>query len=353
LKLTDNLIRGKIMSNPIDGFTLQKEDFKFIGSDLQRPECILAEKDGTLWSADARGGVVKISPDGSQEIITQSHDSEAFGSSDNDANKFVEGTLPNGLAFADNGDILISNFGTDCLERMTRSGETKVMFDSVDGDPIGKVNFVCRDSKNRIWITISTMVHDWPSAIRKDLIDGRVLLYEEGKGVRIVADDVHFSNECKLDAKEEYLYVVQTCGRNIARYKIANDGSLGSKEIFGPSDHGRFIDGCAFDSYGNLWGTHVMNDGLFAITPEGDLRIIFDDSSPEEVKKLDDAFQNGTVNADLILTCGGEIATWCASVTFGGPDLKTVYVGSLRSTNLPYFTSPVAGLPMVHWNESH
>ena len=105
-----------MMSNPIDGFTLQKEDFKFIGTDLQRPECILAEKDGTLWSADARGGVVKISPDGSQEIITQSHDSEAFGSSDNDANKFVEGTLPNGLAFADNGDILISNFGTDCLE---------------------------------------------------------------------------------------------------------------------------------------------------------------------------------------------------------------------------------------------
>ena len=73
----------------------------------------------------------------------------------------------------------------------------------------------------------------------------------------------------------------------------------------------------------------------------------------EEVKKLDDAFQSGTVNADLILTCGGEIATWCASVTFGGPDLKTVYVGSLRSTNLPYFTAPVAGLPMVHWNESH
>ena len=61
----------------------------------------------------------------------------------------------------------------------------------------------------------------WPSAIRKDLVDGRVLLYEEDKGVRIVADDVHFSNECKLDANEEYLYVVQTCGRSIARYKIA------------------------------------------------------------------------------------------------------------------------------------
>ena len=96
-----------------------------------------------------------------------------------------------------------------------------------------------------------------------------------------------------------------------------------------------------------------MTDGLFVIKPDGDYVMIFDDSNPEEVKKLDDAFQAGTVDAELLLSCGGEIATWCASVTFGGPDLKTVYVGSLRSTNLPYFTSPVAGLPMVHWNEDH
>ena len=338
--------------NPINGFTVTKDDFKFIGEGLQRPECILAEKNGDLWAADARGGVVRIKPDGSQEIITQSHDADAFGDSSNDAEKFVDGTLPNGLAFANNGDILISNFGTDCLERMSRTGETEVMFDTVDGEPIGKVNFVARDSKNRIWITVSTMLHDWPKAISPNIIDGRILLYEEDKGVRIVADDVHFSNECKLDANEDYLYVVQTCGRNVARYKIGSDGSLSNKEIYGPSDHGRLIDGIAFDAYGNLWGTHVMNDGIFAIKPDGDLHIIFDDSSPEEVKKLDDAFQADQVDADLLLSMGGEIATWCASVTFGGPDLKTVYVGSLRATNIPYFTSPVAGLPMVHWNET-
>jgi gluconolactonase len=338
--------------NPIDGFTLKKDDFKFLGEELQRPECILAEKNGDLWAADARGGVVRIRPDGSQEIITQSHDAAAFEAGGDDGNKFVDGTLPNGLAFADNGDILISNFGTDCLERMTRTGETTVMFDTVDGEPIGKVNFVCRDSKNRIWITVSTMLHDWPKAISPNIVDGRVLLYEEGKGVRIVTDDVHFSNECKLDANEEWLYVVQTCGRNIARYRIADDGSLGPKEIYGPSDHGRLIDGIAFDEYGNLWGTHVMNDGIFAIKPDGDLHIIFDDSSPEEVKRMNDAFQSETVTADLLMEMGGKIATWCASITFGGPDLKTVYVGSLRATNLPYFTSPVAGLPMVHWNEN-
>jgi hypothetical protein len=60
--------------------------------------------------------------------------------------KFTQGTLPNGLAFAANGDILISNFGTDLLEVMTRDGDTRTLFDRIDGLPIGKVNFVLRDS---------------------------------------------------------------------------------------------------------------------------------------------------------------------------------------------------------------
>ena len=58
-------------ANPLDGFHVDRSKIEFIGHDLQRPECILAERDGTLWSADARGGVVHIRPDGNQEIITQ------------------------------------------------------------------------------------------------------------------------------------------------------------------------------------------------------------------------------------------------------------------------------------------
>lgn len=336
-------------TNPIERFTLEPSDFRYIGKDLQRPECILAEADGTLWVADARGGVVRIAADGTQSIVTQSHNPNEFAEAD-EAKRFIDGTLPNGLAFDRNGDILISNFGTDCLERMTRTGETTVMFDSVDGERIGKVNFVCRDSKDRVWITVSTMIHDWPKAISPNIRDGRVLLYEEGKGVRIVADGIHFSNECKLDADEEHLYVAQTAGRSVVRFRIEPDGSLTHREIYGPDDHGRMIDGIAFDSYGNLWGTHVFTDSIWAITPEGDLHYIFEDTTPEDIERLDHAYQNDEVDAELLLSLGGPIATWCASVTFGGPDLTTVYVGSLRQTKIPYFTSPVPGLPMVHWN---
>ena len=64
-------------SNPIDGFQVDPADIQFIGKDLQRPECILAKSTGDLWAADARGGVVKITPDGRQGIITQ-HFGETF-----------------------------------------------------------------------------------------------------------------------------------------------------------------------------------------------------------------------------------------------------------------------------------
>ena len=43
--------------NPIIGFHVDPAEIHYIGHDLQRPECILAESDGTLWAADARGGV--------------------------------------------------------------------------------------------------------------------------------------------------------------------------------------------------------------------------------------------------------------------------------------------------------
>ena len=334
-------------NNPIDGFTVSKSDISYIGEDLQRPECILAEPDGTLWSADARGGVVKISPDGSQEIITQDYAAN-FSTSTDVANKFVDGTLPNGLAFAENGDILISNFGTDILEVMTRTGETRVLHDTIDGQPIGKVNFVLRDSKNRIWLTISTRIHNWMEAISPDIKDGYVALVDE-KGIRIVADGFHFTNEIRLDAKEEWLYIVETSGRHISRMRVQPDGSLTDREIYGPSNTGYFIDGIAFDDYGNLWGTHIMRDQIFAITPEGDLRIILDDDVPGPSTALEQAFERDEVTPELMLACGGSIAKWMASITFGGPDLKTVYIGSLAGTRIPYFRSPVAGLPMVHW----
>lgn len=335
--------------NPIIGFQVDPAHIRYIGKDLQRPECILAEKDGTLWSADARGGVVKIAPDGSQKLISQTFQTQ-FSDAADDASRFTQGTLPNGLAFARNGDILISNFGTDVLEVMTRDGKTRLMYDSIDGQPIGKVNFVLRDSQDRIWLTISTRTPNWMRTISPNIADGYIALADE-HGLRIVADGFSFTNEIRLDAQEAYLYIAETTGRRISRMKVGPDGSLTAREIFGPSKLGRygFPDGIAFDAYGNLWGTLVMADQIFAITPEGDFQVILDDTNEEAARALEQAFVADRVTPDDMLAAGGTIAPWFASVTFGGSELNTVYIGSLRGTRIPYFKSPVAGLPMVHW----
>jgi len=341
------------MANPILDFGIDTNAISYIGQDLQRPECILAEKSGTLWTADSRGGVVRISQDGSQEIVTQ-RISEQFKKADSEASRYLQGTLPNGLAFARSGDILISNFGTDRLEIMTRSGESKVLADEIDGEAIGKVNFVLRDSKDRIWITVSTKIKNWMNALRPDLDDGYIARYIEGK-FRIMATGFHFTNEIRMDAKEEYMYVAETTGGCISRMRVNQDGTLGQRETFGPSSLGKgaWPDGIAFDSYGNLWGTCVYSDKLWAISPQGDLRTFLDEGDPVKVAALEEQFFAGAVTEDVLFSTGKGIAPWMASVTFGGPDLRTLYIGSLRANRLPYFRAPVAGLPMVHWNDRY
>jgi sugar lactone lactonase YvrE len=340
-----------VKSNPILDFGIDPNALQFVGQGLQRPECILAEPDGTLWVADARGGVARIT-DGEQEVITQRRSSHFQHASD-DARRYLEGTLPNGLAFARNGDLLISNFGTDCLELMSRDGTSRVLADSIEGEPIGKVNFVLRDSKDRIWITVSTRVRNWMQALRTDLADGYIARYESG-AFRIVADGFHFTNEIRFDADEQFLYVVETTGGCISRLRIDERGHVREREIFGPRRLGKgaWPDGIAFDSAGNLWGTLVYSDKLFVLTPQGDLRVLLDEGDPARVDALERAFFGNAVTEDVLFATGRGVAPWMASVTFGGRDLQTVYIGSLKGSRIPYFRAPVPGLPMVHWNEN-
>jgi sugar lactone lactonase YvrE len=285
-------------------------------------------------------------------LITQ-RQSGHFQTAGTEASRYLEGTLPNGLAFARSGDILISNFGTDCLELMTRDGASRVLTDRIDGEPIGKVNFVLRDSKDRIWLTVSTRVKNWMRALRTDLRDGYIARYEGGV-FRIVADGFQFTNEIRFDAKEEFLYVAETTGGRITRLRIDDKGDVKERETFGPASLGKgaWPDGIAFDSYGNLWGTLVYSDRLFVLTPQGDLRVLLDEGDPQKVAALEEAFFRNDVNEDVLFATGRGVAPWMASVTFGGPDLGTVYIGSLKGDRIPYFRAPVPGLPMVHWNET-
>jgi sugar lactone lactonase YvrE len=334
-------------SNPLLGWTLDRALIKTVGHDLQRPECILAERDGTLWSADARGGVMRIRPDGTQQLTAQV--GHVGIDRDNPTSLILGGaTLPNGIAMNRNGDFLIANFGTDAIECMDRDGNSRTLYTHVDGQPLGKANFVLCDSHDRIWFTVTTRLTPWTRSINEKVPDGYVGLIDE-HGIRIVADGFVGTNEIRFDAREEWLYVVESNARRISRLRARPDGSLFGRETFGPDDLRGTPDGFAFDAYGNLWVTIVQTDRLIALTPEGEVLTLLDDCDPIQARIYDEHFYAGTMTPEIMAATQGSIAPWMASVTFGGSDLRTVYLGSLRGTTIPCFRAPVAGLPMAHW----
>lgn len=331
----------------LNGWRVDRAEIEPVGRNLQRPECVLAEPDGTLWTADARGGVMRIAPDGAQELIAQTVDT-TFVESDDPARYTIGGTLPNGLAFLPGGDLVIANFGTDAIERMTRDGETRTLYAEIDGRPLGKTNFVLTDSHGRIWFTVTTRLEPWTRSVNEKTPDGYVGLID-GAGIRIVADGFVGTNEIRLDEREEWLYVVESNARRISRLRVGPDGSLSDREVYGPPDLGGVPDGFAFDAAGNLWITLVNADRLIALTPEGEILTLLDDGDPERVAEWDRHFFAGTMTPELLGAARGTLAPMMASVTFGGPDLRTVYLGSLMGTRLASFRSPVPGLPLAHW----
>ena len=325
-------------ANPLSGFTVDPATVRHVGRDLQRPESVVAMPDGTLWVADARAGLQRIAPDGTQTLLQQRVDGAV-----------PAGSTPNGFVFRASGEIVVANFGTRRLETMDRNGETRVLLDTIDGVPLGQVNYVLEDSRGRLWLTVSTRLTPYLSAFRPGVADGYIALVDE-RGARIVADGLAFANEVRLDADERWLYVAETTGKRIRRMAVRADGSLGAPEAFGPASLGPgFPDGIAFDDYGNLWVAQVMAERVQAVTPDGALLVLLDAGMPAALAEVERHFAAGSLTGAQMAAAKGKVAPLTSSVAFGGADRRDVYLGSLAGTRIAQFRSPVAGLPMSHW----
>jgi streptogramin lyase len=109
-----------------------------LGQNLQRPECILTEPNGTVWAADARGGLVKMRHDGTQELLnpfTVENISSAPNGDDRNDKRYIQaqGSLPNGVCFDKNGEFIIANWGTNHIEKLSRTGSLSTLVTEIDG----------------------------------------------------------------------------------------------------------------------------------------------------------------------------------------------------------------------------
>jgi gluconolactonase len=317
----------------IKDFTLDIDELGWTGRDLQRPESVVAEPDGTLWVSDGRGGVMRIDPDGGQAFLGG------------------WGGEPNGLAIDPDGNLVTANIGLGRVQRMTRHGRVATVLEAVDGQRTTSANFVFYDRQGRLWVTCLTREDHWWPAVAQPRPDGFIVLVDQ-RGARIVADGIYAANEARLDAEERYLYVAETMKARILRFAVRPDGSLGDREVFGPDGLGLggFVDGFTFDAEGNLWVTTVVRNGLGVLDREGGWQVVVEDPREEVLAGFTGKLQAGTATPEDLLAAAGPGLQFPTSVCFAGQDLRTVYLGSLAMPRLPTFRSPVPGLPMSHWH---
>jgi gluconolactonase len=292
------------------------------GVGLKRPEDVVVSRDGHVWASDEASACAEILPDGGLRRIGKA------------------GGRPNGINMDRQGRILIANFALDTpdpggLQRLDpRTGVIEMLCAEVGGRALKASNYPLVDRAGNVWCSHSTFDRAGSAAGSGDGFVYRVRL--DGRA-EVMAEGFHFTNGLAMDPDESHLYVCQTMGQDVVRLPIRRDGTLGSPERYGPSLGVRAIpeptleqratfgatDGCGFDQEGNLWVTLVMANKVIAITPAGKVEVIIHDPT-------------------------GELMDWPTNVTWGGPDLRDLYIGSVRKDYVLHARCPVAGAPLAH-----
>lgn len=315
------------MNTRLKNFTLRPADLGVFGAGLTRPECVRADEEG-VWASDDRGGIARVTQNGVAEL------------------RGAGVYEPNGYSRTPDGAFIVAGLKDNKVFRIDADGRASVLLDQFRGKALGTVNTAWTDAQGRVWVSMMTRKQRWFQALNTQP-DGYILLIEHGKA-RIVADELHLTNEIKVHPNGEYLYGVETLGKRVFRFPIASNGDLGQKEIFGPADlgHGALPDGFNFDQDGNIWVTIITRNGIMVISEDGGMHTIYEEPKLEALDAMVKAMQQKTATADHLIACAGEKLKLPTSLDFGGTDRRTVYVGSLGLPHLVRFDSPVAGLPM-------
>ena len=305
-----------------------------LGSEFVRPECVAVTKAGDLFTSHFGGGISHITATG------QRHDYLGPGDPT---------VTTNGFSITPEGDFLCASLlPPGGVWRITRGGEQIPFLLEIDGKPLTSVNFVHVDAKARAWITISTEENPRQLAYRGDVASGFIILVDK-RGARVVADGIGYTNEAKVDPSGEWLYINETFGRRTSRYRIAADGALGRKEVVTEYGRGNYPDGLDFDVEGGVWISSIISNRVIRIDPTGLQQVMLEELDEAHIERAEAAYLSGQLGRDHLDAIHTPTLKNVSSITFGGPHLKTGFVGNLLDDCVYTFASPFAGVPAPHW----
>ncbi|CAN7724542.1 SMP-30/gluconolactonase/LRE family protein [Variovorax sp. LjRoot84] len=306
----------------------------FHGEHLSRPESVLVTGNGRVFVSDHEVGVLELGCP-RRPLVGPPKD-------------FV----PNGFALLESGEFLIANLGGEGgVWKLDASRSPSPFLMEVERQSMRNTNFVMLDHKGRLWITVCTRQTPRELAFDRRIADGYIAVVD-AQGARVVADGLAFANECRMHPGGEWLYVNESVGRRLVRFRIHEESgrvALGAKECVHEFGDGDFPDGLAFDCLGGAWVACVISNRVIRISPSGEKQVVLDDSDYELNALAEASFAKLGIEKSVFEMGMRRGLGNVSSVAFGGADLRTVYLGSLGGDRLASFRSEVAGHQLAHW----
>jgi len=312
------------------------DELRFLGSGLRRPESVSVTQDGTLYACDARGGICQICPDGNTTLIGRSRNAD-------------QGFIPNGFCLMPDGNFLVANIGSSGgIWLLDRAGNINPWLMSIEEMPLGMPNFVFRDWEGTIWI--SALPNRMPPVFAPGKFEGFIARVD-ATGAKIVARDIDIPNEIRIDPIRKLAYTNETFLGRMLQFRINDDGVLVDRRVLAQFDPSDSLDGLEVDSEGYIWTTSIIVNRLYRIHPEtGACSKLLENCDAAWVARLVDAKENGEISRAVLYEENSLALKNISSIAFGGPDLKTVFLGSMAGSSIPYFTTSVAGIRPPHWD---
>lgn len=307
-----------------------------LGHDLARPECVLCTADGRIYAADWRGGVTIIEADGSQwSLLARDADFDL---------------RPNGIGLLADGSVLLCHLGAEQggVYRLAEDGALSPFLVEVDGAPLPPTNYAHLDDRGRVWVSVSTRLVPRALGYRPDIADGFIALVDDGEA-RIVAEGLGYTNECVVHPDGRRLFVNETFARRLSAYRIAPNGDLRERTTIAEFGAGTYPDGLAFDSEGGVWITSIVSNRVLRVAPDGAVETVVEDCDAAHLEWVERAFQDGTMGRPHLDGVKSARLRNISSLAFGGPDLRTAYLGCLLDQRIYRFRATHAGHPPAYW----
>lgn len=315
----------------------------WVGTALNRPECVVAHRSGLLFvpSWSGSGGISLIDPSGdTHHILTQQ---SGF-------------TLrPNGIALESSGSVLLAHMGDSSggIFRIYASGAMESVVTTANSKPLPPCNFVVQDSRGRLWITVSTRKIPRANDYRRDASSGFIAVAEAGNSnATIVADGLGYTNECVIDESAGQLYVNETFGRRLSVFDIMEGDSvrLSNRRRLCQFGEGTYPDGLAMDTKGHLWVTSIVSNRVLRVAPDGDCKIIFEDSIAAHLQWTESAYLEDRMGREHLDNVQSSTVRNISNLAFAEPSRSRLYLGNLLGSSIPYIDTDYEGVAMPHWD---